>query len=180
MGMDIHIVISILLDYHQEFERWISARTLNRKCKQIVDKRPYDKGSFGQRTWLMQNLCMICERKNENVKWVHYCSDTPDSQRWIAHCRSWPCRASALYSMVEDYRQDNVHVLRTPLGISSEINIPRSDGSVSKGLFRQGCVIKRNDKWYVSAEWTKDCDNYTKLAPLTYYTLEPPKLMFDI
>jgi|TARA_B110000967_G_scaffold182807_1_gene201018 hypothetical protein len=178
--MEIHIVVSILLDYHQDFEHWISARTVCRTCKKIVDKRSYNNGTFGRRTFLKQNECMVCERTNPDVKWLHYCSDTPASQRWISHCRSWPCRASALYSMVSDYKQDNVHVLRKALGIASDLNIPRSDGSVSKGFFRQGCVIKQDDKWYVSTEWTtKGSDHYTKLVPLSYYTQDEPKLMFD-
>ena len=177
--MEIHIVISILLDYHQDFWRWIVARTLSKKSREIAERRTYDKGVFGQRTWLQQNHCMVCERANPAVNWLHYCSDTPASQRWISHCRKWPCRASALYSMVADYRQDQVYVLREPLGIDSEINIPRSNGTVSKGMFRQGCVIKKHGKWYVSAEWTKGGDSYTKLVPLIYYTQDDPKLMFN-
>ena len=177
--MEIHIVVSILLDYHQDFWRWISARTLSKLSKEIVDRRPYDKECYGRRTFLKQTHCMICERANPAVKWLHYCSDTPASQRWISHCRSWPCHASALYSMVADYKADHVYVLREPLGIDSEINIPRSNGTVSKGMFRQGCVIKKHGKWYVSAEWTKGGDSYTKLVPLIYYTQDDPKLMFN-
>tara|TARA_B110001452_G_C14937027_1_gene327678 strand:- start:172 stop:423 length:252 start_codon:yes stop_codon:yes gene_type:complete len=81
--------------------------------------------------------------------------------------------------MVADYKADHVYVLREPLGIDSEINIPRSNGTVSKGMFRQGCVIKKHGKWYVSAEWTKGGDSYTKLVPLIYYTQDDPKLMFN-
>lgn len=177
--MEIYIVISILLDYYQDCWRWIGARTLSKKSKEIVDRRSYEKECVGQRTWLQQNYCMICERANPTVKWLPYCSDTPASQRWISHCRKWPCHASALYSMVADYRQDQVYVLRKPLGIDSDINIPRSNGTVSKGMFRQGCVIKKHGEWYVSAEWTKGDDSYTKLVPLIYYTQDDPKLMFN-
>ena len=155
--MDLHIVVSIILDYHQDFCQWTSARTLNKKSKEIVDRRPYDKECVGQRMWLKQEECMICQRANPRVKWLQYCSDTPASQRWISHCRKWSCYASALYSMVVDYKADGVYVLRQPLGIESEINIPRSNGTVSRGWFRHGCIIKRCEHWYVSAEWCLCC-----------------------
>ena len=176
--MELHIVISILLDYQQDFWRWIVARTLSKKSKEIVERRTYDKGVFGRRTLLRQNYCMVCEHTNPEVNWLHYCSDTPASQRWISHCQKWPCRASALYSMVSDYRQDQIYVLREPLPFDSDINIPRSDGSVSKGVVHPGCVIKKKEKWYVSVEWTKDTDTYKKLVPLIYYTKTEPKIMF--
>ena len=178
-NMDLHIVVSIILDYHQDFCQWTSARTLNKKSKEIVDRRPYDKECVGQRMWLKQEECMICQRANPRVKWLQYCSDTPASQRWISHCRKWSCYASALYSMVVDYKADGVYILRQPLGIASEINIPRSNGTVSRGWFRHGCIIKRCEHWYVSAEWTKGDSQYQKLVPLTYFTKEKPKLMFS-
>lgn len=180
-NIDLYIVVSILLDYHNELIQWCLARTLSKRAKLMVDKRPYDKGCFGRSSFFRNDFCMVCERQSPGCNWLRYCADVlREKPRLITHCNAWPCHISALLSMIEDYTSENIYLLRAPLDIPAEpIDIPRTSGHITKGFYHKNAVVKRDNVWYISVYWRDSDIEYYKLVPLTQYTLELPRIMFQ-
>ena len=183
MLIEIHLVVKILLEYNQEqtIKCWATTRTLNSMCKNIVDNQKYDRGIWGRRTFISTCICDICNKRGSCPnKMLVYNNDDVVNRRIISHCSNWLCRMSALYSMVQHYKCDNVYLLRKPL-IDVEIIIPRSDGSETKGHCKNTCLVKRDDGWYVICRWfnTNTTETFSKLVPLKHYTQKPPKIIFE-
>lgn len=177
--VDIHVVVAIVLYYHKEVSQWSCCRALCTKTKDIVDNWSYDRTCFGRSSFFRQNFCMICQRQCLDCYWLPYIADNIPP-RMITHCRSWQCRISALLSMIEDYRSKGVYLLRSPLNIpAGPIDIPRTSGHITIGYYHKTAVVKRHKVLYVSAFWRDDDMEYTKLVPLTQYTVETPKIMFE-
>ena len=171
-----HLIVNIILAY-TELEQWKTARTLNSTSKEIVSNQKYDDGCWGRRTMIIQNRCHICEKKNENLKWLRYPVDDVIRQRWIGHCNTWHCTISAIKSMLSDYATDNIVILRTPWLPSNKVTIPRSDGSTSSGTAKTNCVRHMNQNTYVHVDWIQNDERFSKLVPLEHYTDAQPKYL---
>ena len=177
--MDMNLIVSILLDYYWDTWRWTTARALNTRSKSLVDLRKVSDDCYGSFSFLKMHWCSVCHKNCKDETWLRYVGDEMAHTRWISHCNTWKCRVSALKSMISDYKEKNVHVLRVPIHLDDDIDIPRSDGSFSKGTYRKGVVIHRDGQYYISAHWRVGMEEYSKLVPLSYYTNEKPKLMFN-
>ena len=177
--MEIHIILSILLDYCTSIKQWSTARCLNRISKEIVDSKKYDTTCWGRRTFISTVECEICRHKFPTVGAINYFSGDFISMLHITHCSHWFCKISAIRSMLEHCKQNNICRLREPFQNSNNVDIPRSNGSVSKGFCNTEYLIKR-DKCLVYTYWNDESYQYTKLIPLTHYTSNEPKLLFEM
>jgi len=179
--MDMFIIVHILLDYYLDTWRWPTARLLNTRSKSIVDKRKVPEDCFGRSSFLRTKWCEICEMNCPDEVWLRYIGDPPGKNRWITHCDSWKCRLSAIKSMIADYKiNQNAFVLRVPLDLPDKIDVPRSDGSVTEGAsYMKFLVVEKHGQKYIPVYWFKGMEKYDKLVPLSYYTNEKPKLMFN-
>lgn len=177
--MDVHIYVAIVLNYYCDFDRWTSARLLCKESKALVDNLEtiYDHG--GARTMIRVDMCMCCNRISD-VEWIPFPCDNPrisgTNRRYIVCCKRWQCRVSALCSMLSDCEQNNIFLLRRPLMFGENINIPRSDGSVTEGgEYNPNYVVKRDGKCFLNVFWLMDDDVYHKIVPLSYYSqMKPP------
>lgn len=180
-NMDNHIIIKILLEYHQMFCQWKTARILNKSFKTIVDNLKYDKECVGRQSLFYINLCSICEKKYHDINWLHYPAEKNGRHRMITHCHRWRCRLSVLYSMIEDYKSDNIYLLRDPWTDIEECKIPRSNGSITLGKCKTNYVvwIEKRQAYYVYTWWVEDSEDYEKLVPLKHFTPDSPKIIFQ-
>ena len=176
--MEIHIIMSILLDYYTTVKQWSVTRCLNRRFKLLIDTKKYDISCWGRRTFISMVSCDICERRFSTVCAINYLSGDFTSMLHITHCSHWFCKISAIQSMIEHCKQNNIYRLKKPFQNSINVDIPRSNGSVSKGFCNTEYIIKR-DKWFVYTYWNDETEQYTKLIPLDHYTSNTPKLLFE-
>ena len=174
--MEIHVAISILLDYSNEFAQWKIARLLNRTAKCIVDTKKYEKECYGRSTFLRTEWCSICEKTNPKVMWLRY--DELGRTSYITHCPTWFCSVSAVHSMIAHCRDNERVLLRVPWQKSIRVVIPRSDGSESHGHCKINHLVIRPTGYYVETEWQEENGKMcAKLVPLTYYSAFKPKIM---
>lgn len=176
--IDIHIVLNIVLNYDHDPNQWAKARVLSLHTKTLVDGKAYDKGCFGRSSFLKVDWCTICQKKCPDCVWLRYTVGDTYSFRYIVHCPTWHCRMSALYSMINDYKSSGILLLRVPWQKSKNVNIPRSDGSVTQGRCHNDRVYLRNEQYYICTVWEEDGEQWSKLVPLTHYTDVKPKLLF--
>ena len=169
--MEVHVIVSILLDYYCTIQNWSKSRCLNKHIKHIIDTKKYDKEAFGRRTFIKITQCSICEKnaQEQELDMLNY--NQFEKVCHIVHCRHWHCRMSAVYSMLGHCASINMYILRQPFQKSNSVGIPRTDGSITQGKCVNNAVVKRNDEYYVYTYWYDEKgDNYTKLIPLKHYT----------
>ena len=177
--MDNHVILNILLNYYTDMENWYNTRLLNKSFKKLVDEQKYKKNIYGRRTFIMPNFCEICEKIKSNVKMQIYRSDNIAQKRIITHCPNWFCNISSLYSMINHYKVENIYLLREPFQPKKKIIIPRSDGSETIGICKKNCLLKKDDKWFIFTSWYDEMETYTKVIPLSHYTNDFPKIIFE-
>ena len=181
--MDYHIIINILLNYFVGIEQWVAARTLCKPLKQIVDELKYDKECFGRQSMFKIGFCTVCEKQmsSDDIKWLRYCAEVNGNFRIIPHCKHWKCHMSAIYSMIDDYKTTGICILRKPFSKNKKCDIPRSDGSVTKGDCKTNFVIWSNivHQFCVYTYWIEKGDKMYKVVPLKHFTSEKPLLLFE-
>ena len=182
-AIDIHIIIKIVLIYHLDFSQWIIARTLSNKSKQIVDKLEYNRDSFGRQSMFKIGLCTICDKQmsSDDIKWLRYCAEVNGNHRMIPHCKYWKCHMSAIYSMIKDYKNSGIRILREPFSDNIKCDVPRSDGSVTKGECKTNFVIWVDIKqeYFVYTYWVEKSDKMYKAVPLKHFTSNKPLILFE-
>lgn len=108
--MDIHIIVKILLEFcdDQTIKSWSRTRILN---KEIVDNQKYEKGIWG--TFISTNTCNICDKRSDRkkVNMLIYIADNLERRRIITHCKHWLCHLSAILSMIQHYKENNIYLL---------------------------------------------------------------------
>jgi len=172
--MEIHIIISILLDYHGTIKEWSVGRCLNKNVKHIIDSKKYNKEAFGKRTFIQTNQCSICNKNAQPPEFDMLNYKHFEMAYHIVHCRHWQCRMSAVYSMIGHYASRNMYILRQPFQKSNKVNIPRTDGSETRGKCINNTVLKINNKYYIYTYWhDENGEHYNKLVPFKYYTAAP-------
>lgn len=176
--MDLHVVTRILLHYYRNVQQWSLARCLNSQCKHIVDHLKYDADCWGRRTFIRPHFCEICECSSETCGSINYRAADFVSVFHITHCQDWQCKISAIRSMLNHCKTNNLYPLREPFQESEDIIIPRSDGSETLGRCNPYYLCWR-DKWLVYTYWNDENEYYTKLVPLSHYTQTSPKFIFD-
>jgi hypothetical protein len=174
-SVPIHFIVDIILAY-PELEQWKTARTLNSTSKNLVSNQKYD-WCWGRSSMLVQNVCSICEKRNENLQWLRYPADYVCNMRYIGHCNGWRCTISAIKSMLMDYESNNIFLLRAPWQATQQVIIPRSDGTTSSGTAKTNCVRKKNQSLDVHVDWIQNDLSFCKLVPLEYYTDVSPKYL---
>ena len=183
-AIDLHIIIKIVLIYHLDFSQWVTARTLSNKSKQIVDELEYNRYSFGSQSMFKVGLCEVCNKQNkssDDIKWLRYCAEINGNHRVIPHCKYWKCHMSAIYSMIKDYNNSDIRILRKPFSKNKKCDIPRSDGSVTKGECKTNFVLW-NDKeqdYFVYTYWIEKGDGMYKVVPLKHFTSNKPLILFE-
>jgi hypothetical protein len=176
--MDTHLIVNIVLKYYDELNQWTTARCLNNTYKKIVDEQKYDKTHCGRKSFIQPYFCCICETTTKDCDMLNYWTADFNNILHITHCLKWHCRISAIHSMLNHLKLSGLYMLRKPFQSSKTIIIPRSDGSETKGECKRYCLFKR-DEWLVYTYWTQNNEGYIKLIPLTRYTQETPKLIFE-
>jgi len=179
--MDLHVIVEILLTYFpdQSIKIWSKTRILNTAIKKIVDNQKYNRDVWGRSSFIHTSFCEMCEKKNPKIKMLIYPADDKGSARIISHCDNWMCNVSAILSMIDHYKNDNIYLLKKPFQKSTNVIIPRSDGSENEGHCKNNCVVKRKNKWYIFTHWYEDEFKFTKLIPLEHYTEKSPEIMFE-
>jgi len=178
--MDVHVILRILMDYCEDFQQWKSSRILNTTFKRLVDTKDYDRGCFGKGTFICTEWCNVCQKGSCDVQWLRYQAGTIGEHRWISHCRTWFCRMSALYSMIEDCKVNGIFLLRRPWQTTKDIVVPRSSGERTAGHCNPHFVVGNAERHYfVHAEWKQNNQLFYKLVPLSYYTNEHPQIIFQ-
>jgi len=175
--MEIHIIVSILLDYGSQLENWTSTRLLCTQAKEIVSKKKYDDGCFGARSMIRTQWCMICQKTSPEAAWLTYSLDNLTDRRYITHCPTWQCRISALRSMIADYKCNDNVLLRKPWRKETQCEIPRSRGGLSHGKCKLDGLWFKNGQYYVLTKWDENNETFVKSIPLTYYTNDTPKII---
>lgn len=180
--MDIHIIVKILLEFcdDQTIKSWSRTRILNKEIKEIVDNQKYEKGIWGRSTFISTNTCNICDKRSDGkkVNMLVYIADNLERRRIITHCKHWLCHLSAILSMIQHYKENNIYLLKKKSIKNKEIIIPRSDGSETTGFCKTNYLHKKNEKWYVYTYWYAS-EKYMKLVPLKYYTQKKPEIIFE-
>lgn len=172
----IHIIVDIILSF-TELKQWVTARTLNREALLSVKQRKYLDDCWGRATFHHMYQCAICNKHQTTLKWLAYPADGP-RRRFIGHCDTWYCHISAIKSMLSDYEQSNISILRKPWRDTNQVAIPRSDGTTSSGKAKLNfLVVKNGGTRYVHVEWEQNGENYTKIVPLDHYTQTEPKYL---
>lgn len=175
--MDIHLVVQVVIDYYRDMVQWSTARCLNQECKRIVNAQKHDNDCWGRRTFIRPHFCEVCGQTSD-CGMLNYWSSDFTSIMHITHCQDWPCKMSAIRSMLAHCKADNLYRLRTPFRPTSTVNIPRSDGSETVGCCNPFYLLWRR-RWMVYTHWNDGQQEYVKLVPLTQYTQEAPKLVGD-
>ena len=180
--MDPHVVIRICLRYDSTIGAWSRTRVLNRNFRHLVDTLPdYDKECIGRATYIPINgYCEVCGRTTSNFSILNYWSPSFGSVLHLPHCNTWQCKLSAIFSMVQYYRQHRMYKLIRPFQDSQEVLIPRSNGSQTHGLAQTEYVFKRNGQWFVYAYWFVNSDLFYKIVPLDTYSNKTPRVLFPL
>ena len=138
----------------------------------------YDKECIGRATYILVNgYCEVCGRTTSNFSILNYWSPSFGSVLHLPHCNTWQCKLSAVFSMVQYYRQHRMYKLIRPFQDSQEVLIPRSNGSQTHGLAQTEYVFKRNGQWFVYAYWFVNSDLFYKIVPLDTYSNKTPRVL---
>lgn len=180
--MDVHLYLSILLNYYSDFDRWSTARLLCKESKAKVDGMQMTNDTVGARIMIATNVCMVCDKRTSDPSWIGYPCDEPfvsgKNRRFIVCCKTWQCRVSAVCSLLSDCENDNIFLLKSPLSFGEKITVPRSDGSVTEGAsYNSHSVVKKDGRWFVFVFWFQDDGPYYKVVPLSHYTSDEPSVM---
>jgi len=176
--MEPHIVVNVLLDYLGHFVDWKNARTLCRQTRDIVKKK-LPTFISGARTFIKQNQCMGCWRTIENARWITYKSLPLAMTRYSVVCNHWKCTVGGIMGMIEDVGRQNIRVLKTPFQESSNISIPRSDGSTTEAMCVQHGLINIRGQYCIMTHWSDNFDRCSKNVPWSHYFDFPPEFIFD-
>ena len=180
--MDIYIVVDIVLHHHKDLKQWFIARLLCKTTRDIVDRLEYKRDVYGRATFIIANQCGICRKKfrEADVGYLWYPTDDITRRRIITHCPHWFCKISAVCSMLEDVRDNNIHVVRKPYLPEDPVLIPRSSGQQTEATLEQDYTVIRDGKHYVKAKWGKPLGAYYKFIALEQLSLgakvEPPTM----
>lgn len=166
--MDIHIIVDIVLHYHKDLEQWSVARLLCTSTRDIVDRLEYKRDVFGRATFISTNQCEACRERflEADIKYLSYETDDITRRRLITYCPYWFCKISAVCSMLEDVRVNNIHVVRKPYLPEEPVLIPRSSGNKTEAALNQHYTVIRDGKHYVKAEWGTSPNTYYKYVAL--------------
>ncbi len=176
--MDIHIIVSILLDYYTDMRQWSTARCLSHKCREIVSAQTYDKSCWGKRSFIQPHVCDVCERRNSNCGMINYWSPNFSCMYHIVCCPVWQCKMSAIFSMLTYLQSNRVYMLLKPFRETLKISVPRSDGSTTQGFCKTRHLVQQNGEWCVYTYWVDEANvEWNKLVPLSHYTKDPPQIL---
>ena len=170
-------MIDILLhvvEFMSDLNSILSFRSLNsfmnKRILQWLSKIPFELVQ-GKRTMISMRHCDICNLETPDLKQVVY-PFTGDYNRLILnHCNnSLFCRINALRSMNAELRSNHIYLLRKKLPLpDDDVEIPRSNGSISMGMLRNDHMYKINNIVYVGADWIFDDTAFQKLVPMKNY-----------
>lgn len=174
--MDIHVVVSIFLDYLGTLPAWGTARLLSHEAHDIVATKPYELDLSGARSFIATHTCMVCGRYVENARWFTYKYIPPDRKRYIVSCRHYHCQVSSIYSMFADLASMHVHVLKRPFQPSNNIVVPRSDGSETPAQCVTRALLCIGGVYHVMTFWgSVGGHHYDKNVPWSHYCDHAPE-----
>ena len=136
--MDLHVIVEILLTYFpdQSIKIWSKTRILNTAMKKIVDNQKYNRDVWGRRSFIHTSFCEMCEKKNPKIKMLMYPADDKGSTRIISHCNNWMCNVSAILSMIDHYKNDNIYLLKKPFQKSTNVIIHDQMDLKTRGIVK--------------------------------------------
>ena len=172
--MDVFVVVRILLEYGGTIEDWSNARTLNRTIKLIVQNQQYDYDVVGARSFISVNRCMVCNKHADNAKWLVHKGLPLSMRQYTVTCRHYKCRVSSLFSMFSELSHHNIYMLKKPFQKSTQIKIPRSDGSETDGICVVYSLILIKGTPCIMTQW----DDYIKNVPWSHYFVKEPDFIF--
>jgi len=176
--MDIHIAVSIQLDYLGTLPAWSTVRLLSREARDIVATKPYELDLAGAQSFIATHTCMVCDRHVENPRWFTYKYLPPPRQCYIVSCHHYHCQVSSIYSMVADLASMNVHVLKRPFQPSNNIVVPRSDGSETPAQCVTSALLCIRGAYHVMTYWGDlEGYRYDKNVPWSHYRDHAPELV---
>jgi len=173
-AMEVHIIVDILLRYLGNLREWSVARVLCRHTHDIVAKKQYRMDVLGVRSFIRTNRCMCCLKHVDEPRWISHKAVPVSYMRYTVTCHHYMCQTSALFSMIRDLSTSNIHVLTSPFQVTGDIQIPRSNGTVTSGqCVTHGLAMIRN-QYYVMTRWHDHCKN----VPWSHYFDHEPRIVF--
>lgn len=177
--MESHLIVDILLKYLGSLRHWCTARVLCRHTHDIVEQMHYDYDLGGSRSMIDTHRCMNCSKYIENPRWIIYKTLPPAYRLYTVVCHHYYCQVSALFSMLKYMQSMNIAVLSTPFQETQDIDIPRSNGNITRGIANIYGLVYINGTPYIMTRWMDGlrCD-FSKNIPWSHYFEHSPNIIF--